>query len=277
VIRIAAVGDVHAGPDSVGTIGPRLGELSDVADVLLLAGDLTKSGDPGEAQVLAEELRDLDLPIVAVLGNHDHHADHPQEVAEILTQAGIEVLEGSTTVLELDGGRLGVVGAKGFAGGFEGGSATAFGEPEMKAFVDHTKERAAAVDRALARLNAEVRVLLLHYSPVRDTLQGEPSELYPFLGSYLFAEVADRHDVVLVLHGHAHAGTEKGNTPAGIPVRNVAMPVIRRAYAVYALQEGRLEATGTPESGSRPDDVHRAVFAPEGSREHTGPWMRARR
>jgi Icc-related predicted phosphoesterase len=117
----------------------------------------------------------------------------------------------------------------------------------MKDFVDHTKERADAVDRELARLEADVRVLLMHYAPVRDTLLGEPAELYPLLGSYLFAEVADRHGVDLVLHGHAHAGTEKGNTPTGIPVRNVAMPVIRRPYAVYGFREGALTGSGASE------------------------------
>lgn len=162
----------------------------------------------------------------------------------MLLEAGIEVLEGSSTVIELDGGRVGVVGAKGFGGGFEGASATSFGEREMKAFIDHTKERAAAVDHQLERLEADLRVLLLHYAPIRDTLQGEPAELYPLLGSYLFAEVADRHRVDLVLHGHAHAGTEKGNTPAGVPVRNVAMPVIRRPFAVYGFEEGRLGSSG---------------------------------
>jgi Icc-related predicted phosphoesterase len=161
---------------------------------------------------------------------------------------GVQVLEGSSTVLEFEGGRLGVAGAKGFAGGFEGASATAFGEREMKDFIEHTKERAEAVDRELARLEADVRVLLLHYAPVRDTLLGEPTELYPWLGSFLFAEVADRHGVDLVLHGHAHAGTEKGNTPTGIPVRNVAMPVIRRPYAVYEFLEGGLSVSATSET-----------------------------
>lgn len=251
MIRLAAVGDVHAGQDSVGTIGNRMHDVGAAADVLLLAGDLTKSGDPDEAWVLVEELREVGVPIVAVLGNHDHHADRPYDVEAVLAAGGIEVLEGSTAIVDLEGGRLGVVGAKGFAGGFEGASATAFGEREMKAFIDHTKERAAAVDQQLARLEADLRVLLLHYAPVRDTLQGEPSELFPFLGSYLFAEVADRHGVDLVLHGHAHAGTEKGNTPGGIPVRNVAMPVIRRPYAVYGFHEGRLDAPELARSSSQ--------------------------
>lgn len=242
MIRIAAAGDLHAGTDSVGMVRPRLRELPGVADVLLLAGDLTKSGDPDEARILAGELDGIGIPIVAVLGNHDHHADRPDDVRARLEAVGVHVLEGETAIVEVPGCRLGVVGAKGFAGGFEGASATAFGEREMKAFIGHTQERAAAVDRQLEQLEADVRVLLLHYAPIRDTLQGEPTELFPFLGSYLFAELADRRKVDLVLHGHAHAGAEKGNTPGGIPVRNVAVPVIRRPYALYELNGSGLGA-----------------------------------
>lgn len=243
MIRLAAVGDVHAGLDSGGVIRPALERLDEEADALLLAGDLTKSGTAQEAAVLAGEFDGLTTPVIAVLGNHDHHSDEADEVRGVLQDAGICVLEAGTEVLEIEATTVGIVGAKGFGGGFEGANATAFGEPEMKAFVHHTTERAEAIDAELAVLDADIKVLLLHYAPVRDTLAGEPPEIFPFLGSYLFAELADRHEVDLIIHGHAHRGVEQGLTHGGVPVRNVAQPVLRRPYAVYAFP-GRPETVG---------------------------------
>jgi len=239
MIRIAAVGDLHFGADLQGTLRPHLESLPDQADVLLLAGDLTRVGDPDEAAVLAEELRDSPVPIVAVLGNHDYHSDREDEVRKILKESGVRVLEGEAVVLEVDGGRLGVGGSKGFGGGFVGACGSDFGEPEMKAFVRHTKEIAAALEEAIAGLETDVRVALMHYAPVDQTLQGERPEIYPFLGSYLLAEAVDRAGASLALHGHAHRGIEKGVTPGGVPVRNVALPVIRRPYNVYCIEDGR--------------------------------------
>jgi Icc-related predicted phosphoesterase len=235
MFRVAAAGDVHVGVDSEGQLRASLEALSDEADVLLLAGDLTKRGELAEAAVLADELRDVPIPVVAVLGNHDYESDQQRALTQRLADVGVSVLEGSATVLDVAGGRLGVAGGKGFAGGFAGACATAFGEPEMKAFVNSAAVAASTLETAASSLDADATVLLLHYSPIRDTLHGEDPELYPMLGSYLFAEVADRCGVDLVVHGHAHAGTEKGATPAGIPVRNVAQPVLRRAYAVYGI------------------------------------------
>ncbi len=148
------------------------------------------------------------------------------------------MLEGSGVVLSLPGGRLGVAGTKGFGGGFPGKCATEFGEPEMKSFVHHSRDLAAGLGEALGDLDAGVRVALTHYAPVKDTLTGEPPEIYPFLGSYFLAEAGDGAGADLMLHGHAHAGTEKGLTPGGVSVRNVALPVLRRAYAVYCLGAG---------------------------------------
>jgi Icc-related predicted phosphoesterase len=246
VISIAAAGDLHFGTDSVGTLRPHLADIADRADVLLLAGDLTRRGDPGEAAVLAEELTGIPVPVVSVLGNHDHHSDRQNEVAAELRRVGVTVLEGESTVIRVDGERLGVVGAKGFGGGFAGASATDFGEREMKEFVRTTKRIARALEDGLMGLDADFRVVLLHYAPIKETLIGEPPEIYAFLGSYLLAEAVDRAGADLILHGHAHAGTEKGVTPGGIHVRNVAQHVIRSAYGVYCLgQEGtgpRVEA-----------------------------------
>ncbi|HEX8003455.1 MAG TPA: metallophosphoesterase [Mycobacteriales bacterium] len=240
MIRIAAVGDVHVGQDSRGVLAASFAHLRDSADVLLVAGDLTRCGSPEEAHVFVDEVRDAGVPVVAVLGNHDHHAGVPGQVAGILRDGGVTVLEGTTTVLEVDGCRLGIAGTKGFGGGFAGACGSDFGEAEMKAFVGHTKhvaERLCVALRSLA--DCDHRVALLHYAPVPDTLAGERLEIYPFLGSYLLAEAVDEAGADLVLHGHAHAGTEKGVTAGGVHVRNVAQPVIRQAYALYCLGEAR--------------------------------------
>jgi Icc-related predicted phosphoesterase len=236
MIRVAAVGDVHVGEDNYGQLRPYLTKLADQADVLLLAGDLTRHGTPAEGRLVAEEFRGLSVPVVAVLGNHDYHSDAQGEITAMLSDAGVRVLECSSAVLSCAGGStLGVAGSKGFGGGFAGKAATAFGEPEIKAFVTHTQRMAAQLREQLAELETDYRVALTHYSPVKDTLAGEPPEIYPFLGSYLLAEAMDSTGTDLAVHGHAHAGTEKGATPGGVRVRNVALPVLGRAYAVYCL------------------------------------------
>jgi Icc-related predicted phosphoesterase len=238
VIRVAAVGDLHAGLDSAGRLAPGLAGVADQADLLLLAGDLTHRGRPEEAKVLAEELRGVGVPVVAVLGNHDYHSDEQDAVTEVLEQAGIRVLEGAAVVLEVGGRRVGIAGSKGFGGGFAGACASDFGEPEMKAFVGHTKTLAGRLERALAGLRADRRIALLHYSPVAQTLAGEPREIHAFLGSYLLAEAVDRAGADLVVHGHAHRGSRDGATPGGVPVRNVAAPVIGRPFEIFRFDLG---------------------------------------
>lgn len=241
MIRIAATGDLHFGRDSAATLRPQLERLAEHADVLLLAGDLTKWGDPEEAAVLAREIGPVPVRKVAVLGNHDYQSNAQDEVRGSLEASGVTVLEGESTTLDVEGTTLGVAGVKGFGGGFPGACATDFGEPEMKAFIRHTRDVACALERALEEIrDADVRVALTHYSPVEATLQGERLEIYPFLGSYLLAEAIDASGPNLALHGHAHAGSEAGVTPGGVPVRNVAQHVIKRAYNVYCLSERRL-------------------------------------
>ena len=235
MIRVAAVGDIHMGVQDAGACRAAYEDIADHADVLLLAGDLTRLGTVEEATTVGEEFRDLGLPVVAVLGNHDHQSDHPDEVASVLADRGMTVLEGSGVVLELAGQTLGIAGAKGFGGGFVGRSASNFGEPEMKAFVGTAIRAADALRVGIEGLAADHKVGLTHYSPVADTLAGEPPEIYAFLGSYLLAQVIDEHEVDLAVHGHAHHGTEHGRTDGGVPVRNVARPVIGRAYALYHL------------------------------------------
>jgi Icc-related predicted phosphoesterase len=235
-VRIAAVGDLHVGLDSAGRLRASLEGLAGEADLLLLAGDLTHRGRVEEAKVLVEELRGLGVPVVAVLGNHDYHSGEQEAVTAVLVDAGIQVLEGEAVTLEVNGRRVGIAGTKGFGGGFAGASGSDFGEPEMKAFMRLTKRLAGRLERTLASLDpAGVRVALLHFSPVAETLAGEPCELHPFLGSYLLAEAIDRAGADLALHGHAHRGSHAGVTSGGVPVRNVAQPVIGRAYEVFHL------------------------------------------
>lgn len=240
-LRIAAVGDLHLGPDARGRWRPALERVGEHADVLLLAGDLTERGTLGEAQVAADELGGLPVPVFAVLGNHDYHSDAQDEVAGILGERGVRVLEGRGELIEVAGYRLGVAGAKGFGGGFAGKCGSLFGEREMKAFIEHTELVAAQLADALRTVeDADVLVALTHYSPVADTLRGEPPEIYPFLGAYQLAEAIDGArggaGVDLAVHGHAHFGCEHGCTPGGVRVRNVAQPVIRAAYTVYHLR-----------------------------------------
>ena len=235
MIRIAAFGDCHVGVDTCGRLAPHLEPVNDHADVLLIAGDLTKCGTKDEARILADEVQNVTIPIYAVLGNHDHHADEVDGVTRRARRRRHPCARGSAEVVEIDGASLGIAGTKGFGGGFAGASGSEFGEPEMKAFMAHTKRIACSLERALESLTTDHRVALLHYAPIDATLVGERLEIYPFLGSYLLAEAIDVAGADLVLHGHAHGGTERGFTPGGVPVRNVAQPVIGAAYKVYTL------------------------------------------
>ncbi|MER6947211.1 metallophosphoesterase [Nonomuraea sp. NPDC000554] len=234
-LRIAAVGDIHLGEEVRGSYRERLNGIERRADVLMLAGDLTRHGTLEEAHLVADEFRDLPVPVVAVLGNHDYHSDRQDDMAAALRDAGVTVLDDEGTVISCGDTKLGVVGGKGFGGGFAGKSASEFGEREIKNFVAHTRTIAESWKLALKNLQTERRVVLSHYSPIKETLEGEPLEIYPFLGSYLLAEAVDTTGADLFLHGHAHKGTEKGMTPGGIRVRNVALPVLGRAYGMYCL------------------------------------------
>jgi Icc-related predicted phosphoesterase len=235
MIRVAAVGDIHLGVDSAGTLRPHLEDIGERADILCIAGDLTKHGDPEEAAVLADELAELPIPIVTVLGNHDYQCDREELVRKVLVESGVTVLEGERAVYEINGSTVGVAGTKGFGGGFPGASCSDFGEPEMKAFVRHSKKLAASLREQLAALETDVKIALTHFSPVEETLRGERLEIFPFLGSYYLAEAIDDAGADLALHGHAHVGSEKGMTPGGVPVRNVAQPVLQHAYKVYCV------------------------------------------
>ncbi|MFJ7957825.1 metallophosphoesterase [Streptomyces sp. NPDC096319] len=238
VVRVAAVGDIHLSEDCRGLLRPSFETLPLCADLLLLAGDLTRHGTVQEAEVVAGEVRDLGVPVVAVLGNHDYHSEREADVTRVLTDAGVTVLEGERVVLPVAGGTVGIAGAKGFCGGFAGRSAGEFGEREMKDFVRTARRSAEGLHRALAEVSEDgcgAVIALTHFAPVPDTLAGEPVEIYPFLGSYLLAEAIDEGGADLAVHGHAHLGTEHGMTAGGVRVRNVAQPVIGRAFALYHL------------------------------------------
>jgi len=234
-IRLAAIGDLHVTEDSEHRYRDLFAEISEAADVLALCGDLTNFGKVREAEILAEDLRTCTIPVVGVLGNHDYECGQPDEVARILHGAGMTVL-GEQAVIVRD---VGFAGVKGFLGGFGRGELGAFGEPPIKAFVDAALDEARKLENALRSLKTERCVAVLHYSPVADTLEGEPLEIYPFLGCSRLADAIDRFDnVAAVVHGHAHRGRYAGATPRGTPVYNCARMVVEaEAGRSYALIE----------------------------------------
>jgi Icc-related predicted phosphoesterase len=237
-VRVAAVGDVHVGSDSDPVLAAEF--LADAADMLLVAGDLTRHGTPAEAAALAAEVSLVPVPVVVVLGNHDYESDAADEVRLAMESAGAIVLDGDSVIVDIGELRVGIAGTPGFGGGFRGASCSEFGEPLMKAFVRHTRCMADALCHALAGLDCDVRIALTHYSPVEATLGGERLEIYPFLGSYLLAEAIDTGGAHLAIHGHAHRGSRAGVTPCGVPVRNVAQPVLGRPFTILRLDPAGL-------------------------------------
>jgi Icc-related predicted phosphoesterase len=239
MIRIAAVGDVHYDQKSRNRLRPQFEALADRADLLLIAGDLTQHGTVAEAGALLDDLRGLPMPVVSVLGNHDYHSDKQVEITALLRDNGISVLEGQSAEFRIREHTVGIMGVKGFGGGFSGACVTEFGEPEMKAFAHHARVQAEVLRRGLEALATDYKFALLHFSPIDGTLLGEKREIYPFLGSYLLGEAIDAAGCDGAFHGHAHHGLERGATPGGVPVRNVAQLVIRHAYNIYSFEQPR--------------------------------------
>jgi Icc-related predicted phosphoesterase len=223
-MRFAAVGDLHVTKDSHGSLRGLFQQANEAADVLLLCGDLTDYGTAEEAHVLADELGAVTIPVVAVLGNHDYESGAQQAVRDILTHAGVRVLD--CEACEIDG--VGIAGVKGFAGGFGRASLGAWGEPAIKLFVQEALHEAMKLESALAKLRTPRRVAILHYSPVAGTIEGEPVEIYAFLGSSRLEEPLLRYPVDAVFHGHAHRGALEAKTINGVPVYNVAKPLLQR-------------------------------------------------
>jgi len=234
-ITVAAIGDLHVREDSARRWRELFARISDEADVLVLAGDLTDFGKTGEAELLAEDLRGCTIPAVGVLGNHDFETDQPGKVTDILRQAGVTILDEQATVVQ----GVGFAGVKGFLGGFGRGELGAFGERSVKTFVDESLNEARKLENQLRTLRTERIMAVLHYAPIAGTVEGEPLEIFPFLGSSRLADAVDRFDnVKAVVHGHAHRGAFRGETPRGVPVYNVAQFVVQEAQGrPYALIE----------------------------------------
>ncbi|MGE5521909.1 MAG: metallophosphoesterase family protein [Candidatus Dadabacteria bacterium] len=228
-VRIAAVADIHVKETDKGKWTEYFKDISRNADVLIIAGDLTDTGDEVEAQVLAEELKACAIPVVGVLGNHDFEKGRHKLIRKILQNEHVHILDGEAIVIK----DVGFAGIKGFGGGFDKHMLSMFGEGAMKAFVQEAVDEALHLDRALARLqeeNGEMRTIaILHYSPISETVAGEPEVIYPFLGSSRLAEPLHRRKVVAAFHGHAHAGSFQGSTSNGVRIYNVAKPVLQRS------------------------------------------------
>ncbi|OAP39149.1 metallophosphoesterase [Sinorhizobium glycinis] len=232
-LKVAAVADLHMKEDGSVSYTELFSEISKIADVLVIAGDLTDLGKPAEAELLAADLKSCTIPVVAVLGNHDHQCDAVEEISSILMKAGVHLLDGQA--IEIAG--IGFAGAKGFVGGFGRYMLGSFGEAAIKSMVSHTVDEAMRLENALRKISAQHSVVVLHYAPIAETVAGEPEEIFPFLGSSRFAETIDRFRVSAVVHGHAHKGTYKGKTPGGAPVFNVAAHVEKPTGRPYAILE----------------------------------------
>jgi len=227
--RIAAVGDIHVREADKGSWIPFFQEVSQQADVLLLCGDLTDTGDEAEAAVLVEELKACTIPVVGVLGNHDHEKGRHKLIRQTMQQHhNVHMLDGEAVVIA----NVGFAGIKGFGGGFDNHMVSMFGESAMKAFVQETVDETLHLDRALARLDQEhsdvKKIAVMHYSPIKATVVGEPEQIFPFLGSSRLAEPLSRRSVVAAFHGHAHMGALAGEAPGGVKVFNVSRPVLLR-------------------------------------------------
>jgi Icc-related predicted phosphoesterase len=227
MVRVATVGDIHCGKGSKGELQPIFAAAAELADILVLCGDLTDYGLPEEAEVLAGELKGAArMPVVAVLGNHDFESGQADAVCRILHEAGVTLLDGDSC--EVQG--VGFAGVKGFGGGFGRGTLGFWGEAAIKAFVQEAIDESLKLEQALARLRADRRLAVLHYAPIQATVEGEPPEIYPYLGCSRLEEPLGRFHVDAVVHGHAHSGAPEGRTTAGVPVYNVSLSLLRRHF-----------------------------------------------
>ncbi len=227
VVRLAAMADLHYSKTSQGALQSLFAQINEAADVLLLCGDLTTTGQPDEARVFAKELTTtIKIPVVGVLGNHDFEAGKQDEIRNILRDIGATMLDGETCQVH----GIGFAGTKGFAGGFDRNVLQAWGEQTIKCFVQEAVNESLRLESALSLLQTPKNVVLLHYAPIRATVEGEPVELFPFLGTSRLEDPLNRFQVSAVFHGHAHGGSPEGRTKSNIPVYNVSLPVLHRAF-----------------------------------------------
>jgi Icc-related predicted phosphoesterase len=260
-VRLAAVGDVHCTKNSQGALQPIFAAVAQQADVLLLCGDLCDYGTPDEAHILVRELASVRVPIVAVLGNHDFESGQQDAVKEILCEGGVQMLDGDA--VEING--VGFAGVKGFGGGFGPRALGPWGENAIKAFVHEAIDEALKLEAAIARLRVEQKVVLMHYSPIQATCDGEPLEIMPFLGSSRLEEPLNRYPVSMVFHGHAHHGSPEGRTQSGIPVYNVSAPLMRQHFPdrpPFRIVEIPVSGHASPNGFHQPAEEREQVAAP---------------
>jgi Icc-related predicted phosphoesterase len=234
-VRVGVIGDLHF-DGKQGSLREIFADLQREADILALCGDLTTHGELDQVQGFVQELEGVDLPIVAVLGNHDHEAGHADRFCTILQERGVHVLDGENVVIE----GVGFAGVKGFGGGFGRRTLGPFGEQIFKDFVQAAIDESLKLETALRKLDAAVRIALLHYAPIPDTLAGEPEQIFPFLGTSRLLPPIETYTPDVVFHGHAHIGAPWGRTPSGIPVFNVAAMLLRkhtgRPYRIWTAE-----------------------------------------
>jgi Icc-related predicted phosphoesterase len=248
-VRIAAVGDLHCGRDTVGLYRAGLARANEEADALVLCGDLTRTGRLDQAEVLAGELSGVKIPIVAVFGNHEFESGLEREIEDLLRARGVRVLDGRAVAVSE---RLGFAGVRGYGGGFGAQTVSAFGEPATKRFVDEAVREALKLEIALRELSTEVRIAVMHYAPIAATCQGEPPEVYAFLGTSRLEHPLDAFGASAAVHGHCHRGSPLGRTHGGVDVYNVALPLLQRTlghgvfYRVIELETGAGAALPAP-------------------------------
>lgn len=238
-VLVAALADVHCAEDADNLFKPLFQRIENSADIFLIPGDLTRYGRVEEAETLIGELSVMSKPVFAVLGNHDYHQNVEYDIIELFSDHGIIILDGHAAETEVRGITVGIAGTKGFGGGFGIRALPEFGEDILKNFYRLTIEESQKLEQGLSELHTDIKIAMLHYAPVAETLLGEPHEIYAFMGSSVLSEAADKYKADIVVHGHAHFGSEEGVTPEGIPVRNVSMPMLGRDFALYGLRPGR--------------------------------------
>ena len=255
IVRVAAIGDLHVGRTTpAGTLQPLFAQIAEDADVLVMTGDLTDYGLADEARAFVKELAPIKMPAVTVLGNHDFESNQQDEIAKILEDAGVTVLDGETT--EIHG--IGFAGVKGFAGGFGRRALGPWGEEIVKKFVHEAVNEALKLESALARLRTERIVAVLHYAPIQATVEGEPCDIYPFLGCSRLEDPLTRFPVRAVFHGHAHHGTPEGRTRTNVPVFNVSSALMRERFPARPYQLVEISATQPVASERRGGNDRRA-------------------